>query len=239
MTVGQMRDLYELQQIDLKLEKLKKELKELPVFAQFEALRQELADAGENLGKLEGKSQEQQKRIKSLEAHLHKVEGERTGTEKVLYNGTITQSKELEQLERKLSMLLKEKRLREEEWLAAMETGEELQNSVHEAKDKWDKLRRQIIIMQKTGNEDIMSRKQEIVDIRQRRAQLIARVDTILADHYETKRQTFHGRPLAAMEQDICGGCRISVSSNTKALLARPDAVITCENCGRILVILT
>ena len=234
--MGEIHILMELQHVELKLEKVQKTLKELPVFEEFKKLQSENADAKEALGWAEDKLKEYLKRIRRLEGQLQSAEQEYKENQERLYSDAVQNAKELEQLERKVEALHREQQNQEEIMLTAMEGTEELEKALTSAKDNYVMINKKLRLKQKTGNEEISRLKEEIRFLREQRELLLQQVSKPLLDEYREMRTKYNGRPLATVENDICCGCRVGVSSSIKAMLLRPDSKAICENCGRILV---
>lgn len=234
--MGEITMLLELQQIESALEKLQKELKELPVFEEFKNLQAQSADAKETLGWSEGKLKEHQKRMRRLESQLRLTEDECKELQSRLYGNAAQSAKELEQLERKAEALNRDRLAQEEAILLAMENTEALEKAYSDAKAERHTLQSHVREKQKTGNEEINRLKEEILELRRRRDLITQQVTPALLDEYRELRKRFHGRPVALVENDICRGCRVSVSSVVKAKLYDSACKTYCDNCGRLLV---
>jgi predicted nucleic acid-binding Zn-ribbon protein len=234
-----MEDLHlllRLQETELKLEQLQKKIKGMPVFAEFKSLQSEAADAKEAVGWAENKLREHKKRVKRLEMELHQAEQEHKEVNDSLYGSSVQSAKELEQLGKKEVELLREKQRQEENLLLAMQLAEDLQNALDKSKGEYTSISKDVRALQKTGNDEINIIKEEIRFFREERELLLQQIDPALLAEYRVKRKEFLGRPLAKLEGDICSGCRVSVSSNTKSILFRPNVKVCCENCDRILI---
>ncbi|MBS4022591.1 MAG: hypothetical protein KGZ79_09230 [Dethiobacter sp.] len=234
--MGELATLYDLQQLELELDRLKKTLKELPVYSEFKKLQSEVADAKEAIGWTETKLNEQRKRIKRMEMDAEKVQQESKEVQAKLYSGAVRSSKELEQLESKGKALLREKDKAEETLLLAMEAYEELETAITTAKNNHNAINQKLRELQQQGNKEIKGLKDRIQHCQAARDQLREQIGSVLLESYGEMRPRFHGRPLARVVAGICGGCRVSISSNLTNRLCNPEAVVTCENCGRMLV---
>ncbi len=234
--MGESAVLYELQQLELELDKLKKKLKELPVYAEFKQLQSEVADKKEAIGWVQTKLEEQRKRIRRLEMDVEKAQQESKAIQAKLYSGAVKNSKELEQLQSKGKALLREKDKTEENMLLVMETSDELEQSLSKTKQDYSNNTRKLKELQQRGNQEIRELKEKILSCQQSRDQLMQQISSPLLDNYKELRVRYHGRPLARVEAGACGGCRVSISSNLQNILCNPKAVVSCENCGRILV---
>ncbi len=144
--------------------------------------------------------------------------------------------KELEQLERRVELLHKEQVEKEEMLILAMEGNEELDKALHKAQARYQELRAQLLALQKEGNAEINSLKEEIKNLQQQWQKLRAQIDNNLFHEYQQLRKRFHGRPLARVENDICTGCRVQVYTFLKQKLKEANARVYCENCGRLLI---
>lgn len=236
--MGQLQLLYELQQVELLLEKLQTKLKQLPVFAEFKQLKSVTAEAKESAGWAEIKLQEHKNRVQRLEADLQHTEDEYQAVQTLLYSDTGQGAKELEQLEKKAASLLQERTAQEEALLLAMEGTDDMENAWQAAKEKLRSKTQKLKQLQTTGNEEIEQLKQEILHYREKKELLLSRISAAFLTEYQQNRARYHGRPLALADGGICGGCRVSLPTQLQSLLHKPDVKIQCENCGRILVVI-
>ncbi|MBS3898827.1 MAG: hypothetical protein KGZ54_04825 [Dethiobacter sp.] len=234
--MGELHVLLELQQVDLKLDKLQETLKKLPVFEEFKKLKEQAGTAKEALAQAEAKLQAKLKAIRSLEGQLQLAEDEHKEVLARLYGDSEQSAKELEKLERRAAALKSQQQKEEEQLLMAMEGAEELTKVVNIAKSEYNSVYQKLREKQKSGNEEISRLKEESFHYSEQRQLLSRQVAKPLLEEYNAQRQKFQGRPLAQVEKDICLGCRVSVSSMLKVKLNHPDCKINCENCGRILV---
>lgn len=65
---------------------------------------------------------------------------------------------------------------------------------------------------------------------------LAAKVDPALLKRYERARQ-HHGTPMVAVKQGKCSGCNMGLPVLAIERLAAEDAILECENCGRLLYV--
>jgi predicted nucleic acid-binding Zn-ribbon protein len=78
----------------------------------------------------------------------------------------------------------------------------------------------------------------ELAELAARRQKEAARLPETLARRYEELRARLGGTGAARLIGDRCDGCHLSLPSMEVERIRRlpPDAVVTCEQCGRILV---
>jgi len=79
---------------------------------------------------------------------------------------------------------------------------------------------------------------QQIADEREQRAAAASEVDAALLERYERLREKLGGTGAARLVGNSCGGCHLVLPAMELERIrqAPPDAVVTCEQCGRILV---
>ncbi len=234
--MGEIADLYRLQQLELNIDSVRRELKGLPVYGQFKKLQNEVADNREAVSRAESKLAEQRKRSRRLEMEVERIHQESKAVQARLYSGTVKSAKELEQMENKNKALLREKSKTEEDLLLAMEAVEELEKTLAEARGNLEINSHRLSDMQRQGNREIKNYKDRIAELQAEIDGLRSRVSPSLLAEYDAMRTRFHGRPVARLEGENCSGCRVSISSNLRNRLCNPSALVHCENCGRLLV---
>ena len=57
----------------------------------------------------------------------------------------------------------------------------------------------------------------------------------IIAEY--TRIKGFRANPVAVLEDNRCNGCNMQLPAGVAVQIAKGDKIITCENCGRILII--
>lgn len=67
-------------------------------------------------------------------------------------------------------------------------------------------------------------------------ARLRQGVDAAILKRYDVIK-THHAIPMAKVENDQCGGCNMSLPTAVVKRVATTDAIVECENCGRILYV--
>lgn len=234
--MGEVSGLYRLQQLELNIDRLSKELKELPVYEQFKKLQDETANNRDSISRDENKLAEQRKRVRRLEMEVERLLQESRAIRARLYSGTIQSAKELGQMEQKNKALLQEKNKIEDDLLLALEAMEALEKTLLTNRESLDDKTRRLRDLQREGGREIKSFKGRIIALKTEKEELRCQISPSLLGDYDFMRPRYHGRPLACLEGEKCGGCRISVSSNLRSRLCNPAAVINCENCGRLLV---
>ena len=86
---------------------------------------------------------------------------------------------------------------------------------------------------QKQLKSGIKERKEQLVGLTEKRASLSAGIEPEAVQFYTGLRER-KGTAVARVEQGICRGCRISLSS-AELQRVKSGALIECTSCGRIL----
>jgi len=234
--MSELSRLYQVQLLEAKLDSLTLALKELPVYEEYRKLQAEEAEAKQAAGLLEDRLNGQQRRLKSLELDMQQVEDESKTTQELLYSGRVSNPKELAQLMDKAGTLQLERGRTEDKVLQAMEIAEETERSLSALREKQQSLADRLHRLQKQGAREVSGLKEQIREHQLERDKLLAGISAKLLSNYHELRQRFRDTALVPVEGDVCGGCRVSLSTNQKNRLCNPAALLTCENCGRILL---
>ena len=224
------RELFELQEVDLEIE------------SNEQAIRQMTARLGESPAVLRAGSElaSEKERLKELDQQQRSLEWEigDTGarlarTEEQLYSGRTTNPKELTSLQQEAVGLKARRSGLEDKALKVMEQAEAaaaradgIASRLEELKAGWQAEQKQL----KSGIEE---RKKQLAGLREKRASLSAGIEPEAARFYADLRER-KGTAVARVEQGICRGCRISLSS-AELQRIKGGALIECSSCGRIL----
>jgi hypothetical protein len=225
--------LLTLQEVDERLTKKKQEL---------DQLNSELEDQAEIPALTERAEHEREASIERR-AHLARLEVDADALrerveelEERIYGGTVTNLRELTAVEEEQTNARRELMQAEESLgparLAAEDSErakEELTTTLAERETTWaesaPKLRRQSRAAAK-----------EVAVLEQERAEASKNVpadELMLYDQLLFRR---HGVAIARVERGVCQACHITLPLKEASRLRRSDAIVTCGNCGRILI---
>lgn len=232
----QLELLWRLQEVDLRLGELFKELEESPVLHEANYWDQKLVEKNKLWEAARQDLDKRNKELKKKEMQLQKASEEGNSLRKKMYGGEISSTRELEQMEKKLNKLEQDQKELEEQIIEDMEGIEELEEDkkmqeqtineessiLEEKNEKWNKEKQKI--------------EEEIAKLEQQREELIEKIEKPFWEKYQILSQRYRGKGLARVTSDICEGCRMFVSSAIKGRLYNLNTIVYCENCGRILV---
>jgi predicted nucleic acid-binding Zn-ribbon protein len=236
--VADLTRLLDLQDRDLTLDQLAHRRQHMPQ-------RAALAEAQAALRRLDGELAAVEKSLHELELAQKKLEDEiatldaKSATEtKKLNSGTVTAPREIQSLSDEIDALGRRKRALEDDELELMEQAEPLTADAERltaeraaAAADVDRLSGEIAVAEAEIDA-------ETSGVRTEREGAAADVPADLLTRYEKLRAKLGGVAVARLQGDLCLGCHVSLPAMEVDTIrhAAPDAIVTHEECGRILI---
>ncbi|MEM7341522.1 MAG: C4-type zinc ribbon domain-containing protein [Actinomycetota bacterium] len=227
-----------IQELDLQRRQVKHRLATHPLRTQLAERTDAAAAARAALTAVEARRHELEREQKRLADEVATIESKRSELDAKLYGGEVTASKELLALQEEGANLLERQRAIEDDEIELMEQAEVLdedvssqQAAVSSAEDA-----------ESTAGVELESATaelgRELDDLDGRRAEAAAPANPELLSRYETLAVDYDGIAVARLVNGACDGCHIRLSAVAidQMKKAPEDAVITCEECGRLLV---
>ncbi len=229
--MSQIQLLYQLQQIDSEFQDKRQRLAEV-LRAQKETT--ELLAARERVATVVTQLRHWQAQHKDLTLELESVNGKAKRSEERLYSGNVKNPKELSDLQTEIAALGRRRSALEDEILEAMiklEEAEGERDAAHTALEdvtsRWEKSQAGL---KKEQNELAL----RLNALNEQRKQYLPRIVAERLAEYEQLRQKKGGVAVAGLQQNMCLGCRITVSAN-KVKEAQEGRLVYCGGCGRLL----
>ncbi len=224
--------LYQLQQLDLELERLAAEqqvvVKSLRGNASLQELRIELNSAQQQL---RSRLQAQKEAEWALEELTRRLGAQ----EQRLYSGMVSNPKELNALQQEIQHLRTQQGRQEDTYLEVMEATESLQEesrrkaeTLQQAEEAWTRESATML----ARRDQLEVRKQEL---QARRTQMLTSIDAGFISRYEAMRRAKQGRAISKVEQNSCQWCRVILTPSELQRVRVSSQLQTCTNCGRIL----
>ncbi|HLM94794.1 MAG TPA: C4-type zinc ribbon domain-containing protein [Acidimicrobiales bacterium] len=236
--VGPLARLLDVQDHDTVVDQLRHRRATLPERAQ-------LGDVDRRLGALEARTKELRlqrdelgDRQAALEQQIGASRSRREALEKRLYGGQVVASRELQAMSEEVKHLARHINELEDREIEVMESLEPLDGELQAG----DVTRRALDADAQRLRTAIETTERaldgEIAEATRARAAAASEVRAELMTRYEQLRSKLGGTGAARLVGASCGGCHLTLSSMEldRVRKAPPDAVITCEQCGRILV---
>jgi len=232
----QLRLLWDLQEIDLSIQNIRKDIEEASIKLGLQEKAEELAAQQDEKAEKEANLKVDQKALRDLEMKILKIVDDRKELYENMYSGKGGNVKELEQKQRRLDQFDAEKKDLEDTILILMESVEEQEQALEASKSALDKSAEALKKCEKRLEEDLGELNSRLSGLEQKRLEKTGEIDHKLLEKYRILAEKHQGRPLARVDNDICGGCRVFISGAIRGHLYNPDAMVYCENCGRLLV---
>jgi len=196
--------------------------------ASLEARRKEVGSVRDDLGA----------RQASIEEHIDSSRARSRELEKRLFSGQVTAPRDLQAMDEEVRHLARHVSGLEDRELEVMEELEPVDVELAEVDAQIEQLRstagdlRISIEVEEAGIDS------ELRAERAARAAVVAEVPPDLLSRYEQLRKKLGGTGAARLVGGSCGGCHLQLPAMEldRVHKAPPDAVIYCDQCGRILV---
>jgi predicted nucleic acid-binding Zn-ribbon protein len=226
------RQLYQLQELDIKIEQAEQELTvktgRLGNRDVQDAASAKLAAAQKQLEELKHQRHEAEWQVDDL---LSKIKA----TEEQLYGGKITNPKELAGLQHEINNLRARNDELQDKALGIIELAEDAENNVAAISREYKASEAEWHREQEQLKGEIEQLRTTLAGLKEERGQLAGQIDASVLALYEKIRQQ-KKQAVAKVEQGICRACRISLSASALQK-ARSGQPVQCGTCGRILFI--
>lgn len=224
--------LFQLQQLDLELDRL---------HAEQQAIRNSL-QGNRTLQKLRSEYQAAEQQVqaglqvqKEAEWALEDINSRLKAQEQRLYNGTVVNAKELQSLQQEVQRLRAQQGRQEDRVLEVIDHAESLQEiaqskqaALKEVEETW-----------KQESSSLIARSDQLEahlhELEQKRAQVTQTIETDLVERYDKMRRSKQGRAVSKVEQNSCQWCRVILTPSELQHVRISAELQTCTNCGRIL----
>jgi predicted nucleic acid-binding Zn-ribbon protein len=224
------RTLYDLQQIDLNIQKEQETLDDINrQLGESEALTQvkaELLAEQKHLAETEKQQRDVEWEIEDLRNSIKQVNDK-------LYGGKSKNPKELVSLEKELDIFKAKLRQKEDDLLDLMAEIESVQDRIKISSERLGNLEGEWQREQKELAQRQAKVKSRLSDLSRKRQALAADIAKQTLELYEGIRLR-KGQAVVKIEQGRCQGCRLNLAVN-ELQRARAGDLIQCSSCGRIL----
>ncbi len=227
-----IKNLYQLQNIDSKIDKLK---------SMFIEIQDKLADRSELINiKIDTKTlksdlDEAEIKLRRNQIKIDDIDQRISGLEKRLYNGELRNNKEVELTQNEQTSLMREKTDFEDLSLLLMDDIEKNSSTYKDLQQKMSKLLKDRIKLENDLKSESQDLKKQIEISTDSREKALQEISKSLVPLYESLRKTKNGIAVAVVTGGICDGCRIALSSSKSQRVTETDELPRCGSCQRIL----
>ena len=224
--------LYQLQQIDLELERLVSEQQTLARTLQGDTT---LAKARAEHRIVQQQLQAGLQAQKEAEWALEELDQRLKLLAQRLYSGSITNPKELYAVQQETQHLRAQQSRQEEMTLEVMDATDTLREmakqkseALQRAEEAWSQFNASSV----QRGEQLENKRQEV---QSRRDQFASSIDAELLKRYETLKRSKQGRAVSRVEQSSCQWCRVILTPSELQRARASQDLQLCGNCGRML----
>lgn len=230
---GKLRNLYELQIIDSKIDKIRTVRGELPLEVQdledsVAGLETRVNNLSQELKDLEEAVNEKTQAIKDFKANIKKYEAQQGKVRNNREYDAITKEIEFQNLEIQLA----EKRLKEAKF--NIESKSEI---VEKSQIDFNERKKDLKLKKSELDEIIAETEKEEKDLMKASEKASAVIEDRLLNAYKRIRSnTRNGLAVVPVERDACGGCFNKIPPQKQLDIRMNKKILVCEHCGRVMV---
>ena len=238
MASPELETLLEVQDRDTAVDRLRHRKETLPERAELAAAEQRRVALRAEIDRVRAQQDEILSRQVQAESELASLEARVTEIEKKMYSGTISASRELQAMADEVASLKRRQSSLEDVALEAMTEREPVDAEVERMEAEDATLGEQMVEIEHKIAEAEAAIDGEVSGETAARSELASRVPGALLDQYERIRSRLDGIGAARLSGASCMGCHLTLPATEidRIKKAPADAVILCDQCGRILV---
>lgn len=230
--------LLDLQAHDTRLDQLGHQLATLPEKEQQAAAAAALVDAEAVIVAEEATRDGLAREQKRIDDEVETLRAKRAGFDQKLYGGTVTNPRELQDLQEEIDALGRRITQLEDAEIEVMEQVEPVEARLAELRTTLEQ-RRTVLddatARLRAASADLDAQIAAELEVR---TQAAAGIDPVVVAEYDKLRAGLGGIAIARMVGGQCGGCHLALSAMEAARIRKLPAgeLAHCEECGRILV---
>lgn len=230
----QLAALYELQSLDVTIHRAEAALAEL---TGARALKQRLAAARKLADEAAAKLQQHETELIDSELKLKSIDEKRASVEKRLYGGSVSNSRELQALQKEVGILKDQQGKLDGGTLELYDLVETARSEARSAEGTVAQVESKITEALAQESSDRVRLEAELAEAKSRRDEAVAMVtDKSLLARYDAVCNKIGMTGIAKVVQGKCEGCNVAILAFTVRKLFEDKGFELCENCGRILM---
>lgn len=234
----QLKLLWDLQEIDIAIRGIGEDIDNAPLKSGVQEKTEALEVLRAERDNSDTKLKADQKQMRELEMKTQKTIDTRKELYENMYGGKTVNVKELEQQQRRLDQLDAERKKLEDLLINLLESIEEQEEQLGSLNKQLKQDENELNQAEAKLAAELELLKSKLTELEELRTKKAGEIDSKLLNKYRILAEKHQGRPLARVDNDICGGCRVFISGALRGHLYNPETMVYCENCGRLLVII-
>lgn len=238
MAAPAYEQLLVVQGFDTTLDQIRHKVAHHPIRTEIDAIDADASTLQVQIDEIEGRKHELDRQVKRLADEVSLLDDKRSKIDAKLYDGSVTATKDLLVLQDETKMLLDRKNTLEDEELDLMESVEVVQSELSPAASEMEKLNAAKSDREAALEAALAQLEIDIETNEALRGEAATSVPADLLTHYGSLRSDFGGVAVAKLVGSTCDGCHMALSAVAIDLIKKQpdDAVVTCDQCGRLLI---
>lgn len=232
--MSQLKLLWSLQQHDRKLAQMIQKLKEIEKEKKTDDLMVKLQQLEYDIINKKTQKEVNELKIQRSSSKLEQIISKLKDVEEKLYDGSITDVKQLTYMNKEAQEIKKESIKLEKDVLKLMEETDKLGQEVKQITNAYDNLKEDLNRSSKEYEDLIFKLRLNI----KREKSIIDKISSELSDELKKKYNALKekkGKVLAQVVNGRCTGCHMSVPLSIICKVKNKEDITYCDNCGRIL----
>ncbi len=229
--VSKIETLLTLQDVDLQVRDIEKELEDIPARQKLEESR--LQEHTEALGVAEDKHKAAQAAVQQLELEAESIQVRIRKLRQQQVD--LKTNKEFKTMEHEIEMAKSDIVSLEEKELVLMEGVEvsrgEVKESSADLKEEEEAVAEDVKALDARAGE----LKEELSSLKEERGKAASEIDADWLQHYERILARRKNRVVVPLQEGICGGCHMKLPPSVLHNTRRGTDMVVCEYCGRLL----
>ena len=227
-----------MQEHDTAVDRLRHRRATLPELTELAGVEEALAALAQGRVEASERRDEVARRQRALEDDLASTEAKISEIEQRMYSGVVSAPRELQAMQADVESLRRRRSTLEDGVLEAMAEREPLDEEVSELDREQERLDQEGVRLRAAIAETQAGIDAELAAEELRRGEAADGLPADLVARYERLRARLDGIGAAPLVGGRCGGCHLSLPATEVDRIRRepPDVLITCDQCGRILV---
>ena len=235
-TLCSMDALLDLQRVDSAVLRLQRRRAELEGGAELRRAREICELRESELGEIRLAADEVNREQTRIEHEVAGLSAKADAERARLFGGSISNTRELEALQREIASLDERRSRLEDQLLECMERREDLDARAGVADAALAEARSELDAVTSGSAEELATLDAQERSFAQERGPIAASIDADLLALYEELRAAKHGIGAAALVEGTCQACNEHLSAMELERLRREQGVRRCEHCRRILI---
>lgn len=232
-----MKLLWELQELEREIAFKEDEMRKIPSVQIYRSQKNEVSSLQESLSSQQEKMEVGKKKMRREEMNLQNVNASIAVLNNKLYGGEVQSTRELENMEKKLSALQTEQSAIEDEILSVMEEMEKDELKTSELCRQEEKEQARLQKVKAQAQKELQAARQELAKLNERRNGIMEQLEAPLLQKYQDLSRKMQGQCVSLVKEGFCGICNVSLPSAFRARILTPGQLVFCENCGSLLVL--